>query len=189
MVRIICEGKTDKKFILALLSHIGIEDKAGDFEIMGCKNNFFEIQKYKMITQLVDSDQLKRLLFVLDADYEENDSRYGGYELCHKEINNLIDKLGLSSVSDVIIIRDYKTNSGYLESLIFSTLSEEQKSCITHFWDCSNFMSKENHKSIINQIYKMGYPNEPYNYEHPNFNELKDKLQKLYRTEQDIAKQ
>ena len=50
-------------------------------------------------------------------------------------------------------------------------------------------MSKENHKSIINQIYKMGYPNEPYNYEHPNFNELKDKLQKLYRTEQDIAKQ
>jgi hypothetical protein len=84
----------------------------------------------------------------------------------------------LSSVSDVIIIRDYKTNSGYLESLIFSTLSEEQKACITHFLDCSNFMSKENHKSIINQIYKMGYPNEPYNYEHPNFNELKDKLQK-----------
>jgi hypothetical protein len=117
MVRILCEGKTDKKFILNLLSHIEIEDKAGDFEIMGCKNNFFEIQKYKMITQLVDSDQLKKLLFVLDADYQENDSRYGGYNLCHKEINNMIDNLGLSRISDVIIIRDYKTNSGYLESL------------------------------------------------------------------------
>ena len=183
MVRILCEGKTDKKFILGLLSHIGIEDKASDFEIMGCKNNFFEAQKYKIITQLVDSDQLKRLLFVLDADYEENDSRYGGYNLCHKEINNMIDNLGLSRISDVIIIRDYKTNNGYLESLIFSTLKEEQKECINHFLDCSNFISKDNQKSIINQIYKMGYPNEPYNYEHPNFKELKDKLQKLYESE------
>ncbi len=151
---------------------------------MGCKNNFFEIQRYKIITQLVDSDQLKKLLFVLDADYEENDSRYGGYELCYQEMNNMIDKLGLSLMSDVMIIRDYETNSGYLESLIFSTLKEEHKACITHFLDCSNFMSKDNQKSIINQIYKMGYPNEPYNYEHPNFKELKDKLQKLYEAEQ-----
>jgi hypothetical protein len=49
-----------------------------------------------------------------------------------------------------------------------------------HFLDCSKFTSKDNHKSIINQIYKIGYPNEPYNYEHPNFNELKDKLKKIY---------
>ncbi len=92
----------------------------------------------------------------------------------------MIVALGLSSISDVIIIRDYETNSGYLESLIFSTLSEQQKECIKNFLDCSNFTSKDNHKSIINQIYKMGYPNEPYNYEHPNFKELKDKLKKLY---------
>jgi hypothetical protein len=180
MVRIICEGKTDKKFLLGLLSHLGIEDKEGDFEIMGCKNNFFETQKYKIILQLVNCDQLKKLLFILDADYESKDSRYGGYDNCYREITQMIDKLGLSSVSDVIIIRDYETNSGYLESLIFSTLSEQQKECITNFLNCSKFISKDNHKSIINHIYKMGYPNEPYNYEHPNFKELKDKLQKLY---------
>jgi hypothetical protein len=178
MVRIICEGKTDKK--LGLLSHMGIEEKEGDFEIMGCKNNFFDIQKYKIIIQLVNCDQLKKLLFVLDADYETKDSRYGGYDNCYTEINKMIATLGLSSISDVIIIRDYKTNTGYLESLIFSTLSEQQKECIKNFLDCSNFISKDNHKSIINQIYKMGYPNEPYNYEHPNFQELKDKLKKLY---------
>jgi len=54
MVRILCEGKTDKTFILGLLSHFGIEDREGDFEIMGCKNNFFDFQRYKMIIQLVN---------------------------------------------------------------------------------------------------------------------------------------
>ncbi len=49
MVRILCEGKTDKKFILGILSHLGIENKGGDFEIMGCKNNFFDIKKYEII--------------------------------------------------------------------------------------------------------------------------------------------
>jgi hypothetical protein len=33
MVRILCEGKTDKKFILGILSHLGIEDRGGDFEM------------------------------------------------------------------------------------------------------------------------------------------------------------
>jgi hypothetical protein len=181
MVRILCEGKTDKTFILGLLSHLGIEERGGDFEIMGCKNNFFDLQRYKMIIQLVNSDQIKKLLFILDADYESKDSRYGGYENCYTEITQMINKLGLSRISDVIIIRDYETNCGYLESLIFSTLSEQQKECIKNFLDCSNFTSKDNHKSIINQIYKMGYPNEPYNYEHHHFKELKDKLKKLYR--------
>jgi 5S rRNA maturation endonuclease (ribonuclease M5) len=37
MVIILCEGKTDKKFINGLLSHLGIEERGGDFEIMGCK--------------------------------------------------------------------------------------------------------------------------------------------------------
>ena len=70
MVRILCEGKTDKNFLLGILSHLGIENRDGDFEIMGCKNNFFDIQRYKIILQLVNSDQLKKLLFVIDADYE-----------------------------------------------------------------------------------------------------------------------
>jgi hypothetical protein len=180
MVRILCEGKTDKKFILGILSHLGIEDRGSDFEIMGCKNNFFDIQKYKIILQLVNSDQLNNLLFVIDADYESKDSRYGGYDNCYTEMTKMINKLGIDKISEVIIIRDYETNTGYLESLIFSTLSKQQKECIKNFLDCSKFLSKDNHKSIINQIYKIGYPNEPYNYEHPNFNELKEKLKKLY---------
>jgi hypothetical protein len=96
-------------------------------------------------------------------------------------MTNMINKLGIDKISEVIIIRDYETNTGYLESLIFSTLSEQQKECIKNFLDCSKFTSKDNQKSIINQIYKIGYPNEPYNYEHPNFNELKEKLKKLYK--------
>ncbi len=107
---------------------------------MGCKNNFFDIQRYKIIIQLVNSDQLNKLLFVLDADYESNDSRYGGYDNCYTEIKKMINKLGLSSISSVIIIRDYETNTGYLESLIFSTLSEQHKECIENFLDCSNFI-------------------------------------------------
>lgn len=50
-----------------------------------------------------------------------------------------------------------------------------------HFLDCSKFKLKEHHKAIINQIYKIAYPEAPYNFEHRHFNELKQQLTKLFQ--------
>jgi hypothetical protein len=71
---------------------------------------------------------------------------------------------------------------GYLESLILSTLSEEQDDCINSFLEkCPEFRGKNSHKSIFNVIYKNAYPKAPYNFEHENFNELKTKLKNLFK--------
>ncbi len=69
---------------------------------------------------------------------------------------------------------------GYLESLILSTISPEQRACIESFLACSQFESKENHKAILNQIYNMAYPNAPYDFAHSHFDELKTKLRELF---------
>jgi len=67
MVRIICEGKTDKKIILGLLSHLGIEDNAGDFG--GYNNCYTEIKMIKFFLLdfwnilLIYNFQLYRLFF------------------------------------------------------------------------------------------------------------------------------
>jgi len=53
--------------------------------------------------------------------------------------------------------------------------------CIKKFLNCSEFKSKSHDKSIFNIIYKNAYPNVPYNFEHPNFNKLKEKLKNLFK--------
>ena len=75
---------------------------------------------------------------------------------------------------------DPSTQTGYLESFILSTISTAQKRCIETFLNCSNFNSRENHKAILNQIYKLAYPNAPYDFEHAHFDLLKAELNNLF---------
>ncbi len=98
----------------------------------------------------------------------------GGGALFSPSISPFDDK-------EIYIVCDPATEEGYLESLILSTIPDEHKECINSFLNCSNFSSKENHKAILNQIYKMGYPNVPYNFSHPNFDNLKNKLKALLK--------
>jgi len=73
--------------------------------------------------------------------------------------------------------------TGYFNSngLILSTIPLKQKECIETFLECSDFKSKENHKAILNQIYKIAYPKSPFDFSHKNFNELKQKLKNLFK--------
>ena len=95
-------------------------------------------------------------------------------------MDEIITKLQFQSVSSTYIMRDPISKVGYLESFILSTIPEQQKTCIERFLDCSQFKSKENHKAILNQIYKMAYPNEPYDFKYPHFDELKTQLTRLF---------
>jgi hypothetical protein len=93
---------------------------------------------------------------------------------------NIISDLNLTSCADIYITWDPKNKEGYLESFILSTIPPEHKICIENFLSCSDFKSKENHKSILNQIYNIAYPNTPFDLSHKHFNELKQKLKKLF---------
>jgi hypothetical protein len=180
-IAILCEGKTDKEFLKLFLKDLGADTTKIVFFVLGNKSNFFkqDNKNYKELLIKINTETVDKILFVLDADSIENDSLYGGYNNTENELNKIISSLKLLNY-DTYIVCDSKTKDGYLESLILSTLNIKQKDCITNFLKCSKFKGKDNHKAIINQIYKQAYPNSPYDFSHQNFNELKTKLKALF---------
>ena len=186
-VSILHEGKSiDKGFFKLLYMHLGIDNEALKQRInfigMGSKSNFFKLdnENYKLLKDGKDREVVEKVLFVVDADYQGN-KNYDGYEETLEAISDIQKKLNIENISDIFIAYDMlsEKKEGYLESLILSTLSDEQKKCIEKFLDCSDFKSKTHDKSIFNLIYKNAYPNAPYDFQHPNFAKLKYKLNKL----------
>lgn len=185
-VAILHEGNSKKssdyEILKLLIKELELDEKRVEFFGFGTKSNFFKIEetKYKRLKLLIEEEQINKVLFVLDADYKMNDDIYGGFENTEKELKKIIEELNISNNSDIYITRDPKTNHGYLESLILSSIPKKQKECIETFLKCSEFKSKKNDKAILNQIYKNAYPNAPFNFAHENFDELKEKLKKLF---------
>jgi hypothetical protein len=185
-VAILHEGNTkqtnDNGIIKLLLKNLNLDEDKVEFFGFGSKSNFYKLDnvKYKSLKLQIEEESIGKVLFVVDADYESNDAKYGGLENTKLELEKIISELGLSEIFDIYVICNPQTKDGYLESLILSSIPEEQKECIETFLDCSEFKSKENHKSILNQIYKMAYPNAPFDFSDPNFDVLKEKLQNLF---------
>jgi len=185
MYAIIHEGKSiDKSFFELLLKNIGLDKNLVNFYGMGGKSNFFKKKnfRYKDLKLDIEREKIKKILFIIDSDYLENDAKYGGYKNSLREIESIQNELNIKNVSDTFIAydRNSEEKEGYLESLILSSLPQEQKNCIEDFLSCSDFRAKTHDKSIFNILYKNGYPKAPYNFEHQNFDELKTKLIKLF---------
>ncbi len=186
-VAILHEGNSkktnDNKLIKLLLDNLKLNEEEVRFFGLGTKSNFFKknSREYKELLEQIEEDNINKILFVVDADYEENDKIYGGYDNTVKEINVIRNKLSLTDISDIYITCDPQTKNGYLESLILSSIPKKEKECIEIFLDCSKFESKENHKAILNQIYKTAYPKAPFDFSHKNFDELKTKLKNLFK--------
>jgi len=187
-VSILHEGKSiDKDFFKLLYLHLKVTEEELNTRVnfigMGNKSNFFKVdnKNYTLLKEEIKSLRVEKVLFIVDADYK-GDKKYDGYDKTLSQITTIQQDLGIAEVSDTFIAYDMnsETKEGYLESLILSTLTLEQKECIETFLDCSDFKSKENHKAILNQIYKTASPKAPFNFSHTNFNELKEKLQKLF---------
>jgi len=172
----------DNELLKLLLQALDLSEDKIKFVGMRSKSNFFNLDNanYKELRLDIKREAIAKVLFIVDADYVENDSVYGGYENCLHELTKIKEALGIEDICDIYITRDPKTKDGYLESLILSSIPEKEKKCIKDFLDCSKFKSKENHKAILNQIYKLAYPNAPFDFSHPNFNELKHKLKNLF---------
>jgi len=185
-VAILHEGnsqKTNDNALLKLLIRVlSLDLENINFIGMGTKSNFFKVdnENYKLLKNEIEREEVGKVLFVVDADYEVNDNVYGGCQNTQKKLNETIIQLGLENISDTYITCNPITQDGYLESLILSSIPNEQKECIETFLACSEFKSKENHKAILNQIYKIAYPNAPFDFAHPYFNDLKTKLENLF---------
>jgi len=189
-VSILHEGKSiDKSFFKLLYAHLEVNEvelkQRVNFVGMGSKSNFFKLdnQTYKLLKSEIEREVVEKVLFIVDSDYEGN-KKYDGYEDTLKEIETIQKQLNIKVISDTFVAYDMNSEKkeGYLESLILSTLSEEQDNCINSFLEkCPEFRGKDSHKSIFNVIYKNAYPQAPYNFEHPHFEELKNKLKKLFK--------
>ena len=191
-VSILHEGKSiDKSFFKLLYAHLGVDEfelkQRVNFVGMGSKSNFFKLENkvYKLLKSEIEREVIEKVLFIVDSDYEGN-KKYDGYEDTLSEIKTIQDQLDIKVISDTFVAYDMNSEKkeGYLESLILSTLSEEQDDCINSFLEkCPEFRGKGSHKSIFNVIYKNAYPKAPYNFEHPHFKELKQKLKNLFKEE------
>jgi hypothetical protein len=188
-VAILHEGNakktSDNLLIKLLIEDLGLDLNKEKVEFFGfsSKTNFFksEYSKYNYILEQVRDEGISKILFIVDADYVKPTEKYGGYENTFNALTKIIKDLKITDISDIYITCDPHTQSGYLESLILSTIPSQHKKCIDHFLGCSEFKSKQSHKSIVHYIYKMAYPKAPFNFSHSNFDELKGKLQNLLK--------
>jgi hypothetical protein len=179
------KNTNDNLLIKLLIKNLELDpnEEKVEFFGFGSKTNFFKSgEKYNLLLQQVKGEQISRILFIVDADYVKPTEKYGGYKKTFNALTEIIKGFKITDISDIYITCDPDKQDGYLESFILTTIPNEHKKCIKHFLNCSEFKSKQNHKSIVHNIYKMAYPKAPFNFSHPNFDELKGKLQNLLKS-------
>jgi hypothetical protein len=178
-IAIICEGKNDQAFLSEFIDFLGFKSNAVNFYIFKGKSFIFKPDhpKYKK-ELLAELEEIDKILFVVDADYENK-----AFENTQKDLDQVINTLKLGDFSQTYIMCDPMAKIGYLESLILSTLEPEQKKCIECFLTCTGWKPEKGDKTVYHRLYKTGYPNPKHNFEHENFNDLKVKLTNLFKTE------
>ena len=88
-VSIFHEGNSDYKLLQLLIEHLQFNLSYVQFFRMGSKSNFFDTDNtnYKELLLHRSNESIARVLFVLDADDEENDRKYGGFENTLEQLN------------------------------------------------------------------------------------------------------
>jgi hypothetical protein len=80
---------SDNNFIRLLIEHLGFGADQIRFYGMSSKSNFFKpnSEKYGNLSHLLQVGAIKKALFIIDADFVENDAVYGGYDNTKNENN------------------------------------------------------------------------------------------------------
>ena len=98
-VAILHEGNAkstnDNLLIKLLIKNLELDIQKVEFFGFGSKINFFERKKYNSLLLQVNEEEISKILFVVDADYERNDKKYGGYENTSNALTKIIDDLKL----------------------------------------------------------------------------------------------
>jgi len=181
MVKIVCEGKTDKNKISEILAFLEIPYNDDNFIVVGNKQNLLNnnIVEYRTLKSKINNDMVSNVLFLVDVDYKKDDTTHG-YKNTQARIIKLIKDLILEEISDYCLLCDPKSKDGFLESLLLSTVPEDVKKCFDELLECKELTYKHNHKNILEEFYRISKPIKPYDFNHQNFDELKQKLQNLF---------
>jgi len=185
MVRIICEGKGDVKNIKKLLVFLEIDFEEHNFIYTNGKSFLLDssISKYTTLLQQIENGFIEKILFIVDVDNVENDQALCGMKNTISKIEVLQKDLKVENISDYFLACDPKTQKGYFESLLLSTVDDEVKKCYEDFRNCSALNSKAVDKNILTELHNLTKPEKPYDFNHPNFELLKQKLKNLFNGE------
>jgi hypothetical protein len=178
---ILCEGGDDvgflKKFCkeyLKLNMNKLIIQKIGKNNDKNGKNAFWDESTYQVIKQEVNYGEYSKVLFMVDADYPENDAKYGGLANTKKALTQIISTLEFTQKAKYFIACDPTNETGNLEHLILSTIDDTKKECINELLNCVLEMEVHSDKKIVLSSYEAIFKESPYNYTHKNFNELEE---------------
>jgi len=183
MVRVICEGKSDVKQIKSILRFLDITFQEHHFIFTNGKSFLLDssITKYKTLLEHIDNGFVQKILFIVDVDDVENDHSLCGMENTITKIEALQLDLGVKEISDYFLACDPISKKGYFESLLLSTVDKEVIKCYEEFRTCSALNSKAVDKNILTELHNLTKPEKPYDFNHKNFKEIKDKLIDLFK--------
>jgi hypothetical protein len=177
---ILCEGGNDIGFLKKFCDYLELDKKKIDIQKVSGKSNFFKENSYVTIKQKIDKGLYSKVLFIVDADYVDNDSTYGGFKNSTNELVNIIRTLDIEEKSKIFIACDPLTQEGNLEHLVLSTLEQEERDCILELLKCVLEMDVHSDKKIVLSSYEAIFKESPYNLPHNNFDELRDLLLWVY---------
>jgi hypothetical protein len=181
MVIIAYEGKSDGEFFDTLLDKYELDKNQILYYEFEGKDNLFNIgHKHYDEIEKKYLNKVSHILLVVDADNKKDSNPNRGYEASEKALNTLIEDLSFEDVlMDYYIMCD-ENKEGYLESFLLSVLDDKQKKCIEEFKGCFEYELTD--KWVYNSFYK--HNKYPFDFEHPNFKNLKEKLEKMYEEKQ-----
>ncbi len=176
MVVFVVEGKTDIKFFRDFIEELDISKDRYEFKNFEGKDNIFKLN-HKLYDEIEDElDIIDKILIAVDADDPKDYSPIRGYQETQKRLEELIEDLDFNIPIDFFIFSDQEKEKGYLESFLLSVLDDEQQECIKKFKECYKYDLSD--KWVFKEFYKQ--KQYPFDYSHPNFNTLKQKLKNLF---------
>jgi hypothetical protein len=175
MVKIIVEGNDDKNFFTSFLNHLDIKDPS--IIQMGGKSALLDSNNkhYKTLGEQIRTQKIKKILFIFDCDFENDDNTCGGMEKSHECFETLKQTLNWQIPTDVYI---FERNLDYF---LIETIRD--KACYEYFDNlvtCLEVESVKPNKKPIANLYRDLYPYPKFDFNHPNFDDLKSKLINLF---------
>jgi hypothetical protein len=177
MVAILFEGISDEDFFNSIVSEYQLPIKEIVFLKFDGKDNLFKIShtNYDSLESDIDVGRVTKALLVVDADNEKDKNPNRGFKASKDKLEEIIRDLDFDIPLDYYIMCD-QNKEGNLESFLLSVLEDEQKECILKFRECYKYNLTD--KWAYNSFYKQ--MREPFDFNHTNFNLLKEKLTNLF---------
>lgn len=177
MVAILFEGIADEEVLNSILKEYELPKKEVLFYNFEGKDKIFNISNkyYDEIETDIEVGRIEKILIIVDADSKNDLAPNRGFINSKNKLEETIEKLNFDAPIDYYIMCD-KTKEGNLESFLLSILDKEQQECISKFREC--YKHELSDKSVYNTFYKQ--KKEPFNFNHQNFDLLKEKLTNLF---------